>query len=364
MRKVIVNARFLTQEITGVQRFAIELSKVLKAKYGGEFEFVAPKDVLDDELAKKLEVKIIGENTGQFWEQYDLVKYLKGKKKKPILLSLGSTSPLFYKNKITTLHDIAFVRNPSWFSKKFVLWYKFLIPKLLRTSQKIITVSEFSKKEIQEHYKIPDEKVKVIYNAISGDFRKQKTQETGGMPYMLTVMSLSPRKNVENILHAFSTVTKKHKDIKLYMVGGYSFDSFPKNNISKILAENPNVELKGYVSDEVLHLLYQNALCFVYPSLYEGFGIPPLEAAAMGCPSIVSDVTAMPEVCRDGVIYCNPHDSSSIVQAMELLIGDKDLRTMLVEKAKKNNQRFSWEISADKIVKIVESLEQGKEAHV
>lgn len=167
---IIVNSRFLTQKITGVQRFAIEISLRLKAIMKDDIFFVAPHDIIQNEIANKLEVKVIGKHTGHLWEQWDLTKFLK-KNGSPLLLNLCNMAPLMYTNKISTIHDIAFVRYPQTFSKKFLWFYKIMIPRIIKSSIKVITVSEFSKQEIVDEYNIDPNMVGVIYNAVNEIFR-------------------------------------------------------------------------------------------------------------------------------------------------------------------------------------------------
>ena len=148
-----VNSRFLTQNITGVQRFAIEISKQLKKLLNSKIQFVAPKNIIHKDLAEELDVKVIGYNTGHLWEQIDLPLYLSSIGK-PLLLNLSNTAPLFYKNKIVTIHDVAFKRFPQTYSFKFRMFYNLLIPIILKNSKHILTVSEFSKNEINKIYGI------------------------------------------------------------------------------------------------------------------------------------------------------------------------------------------------------------------
>ena len=167
--KISVNARFLTQPITGVQRFAIEISLRLKKELGEKIMFVSPKEIIQNEIAKELQVNTIGYTTCHLWEQIELPLYLK-KKGSPLLLNFCNTAPLLYKNKISTIHDIAFEVYPETYSKAFLYVYRFLIPKICKNSKKIITVSDFSKQEIIKYYKTKTDKIQVIYNAVNDGF--------------------------------------------------------------------------------------------------------------------------------------------------------------------------------------------------
>ncbi|MGI9543363.1 MAG: glycosyltransferase family 4 protein [Cyclobacteriaceae bacterium] len=343
--------------MTGVQRFAFEICKVLKARLENRVEFVAPHCEINREMAAALDVKRVGRLTGQGWEQIGLVRYLHSEyDHKPLLLNLGSTSPYFYKNKITTLHDIAYTVNPKWFSWKFTAWYKFLIPRLLKTSRKVITVSEFSKDQISDYYGVPKSKIEVVYNAVSDVFTpSQSTYVDQAQPYFLTVCSLSPRKNLKRTLEAFELVRTTRPEVKLIVVGDQRLKPFAKYDLTELL-QAPNVVVKGYVSDQEMVNLYGKASGFIFTSLYEGFGIPPLEAAAMGCPCVASNVTAMPEVLGDSVCYCDPTSVEDIALAMQKLLEDPKYRRDLIDRGYQNLKRFDWEQSATKICLMVDGL--------
>ena len=143
---IIINARFLTQKVTGVQRFAIEISRIIH-NLNKEIVFVSPADILDRELANELGVITIGKRSGTLWEQIDLRMYLAANKN-PLLINFCNTGLLFYQNQIVTVHDMSYKVNPKWFSKKFYLWYNFLIPNLAKYSQKVLTVSNSSKNDL------------------------------------------------------------------------------------------------------------------------------------------------------------------------------------------------------------------------
>lgn len=351
--KIYINARFLTQKITGSQRFAIEISKQLK-KINPSIKFATPKNIIHTDLAKLLEAEIIGKNMGHVWEQIDLPLYLRSKGN-PLLLNLVNTAPLFYKNQIVTIHDLSFLRNPDWFSKKFYYYYRFLIPKIAKNSLKIITVSEFSKKEIINLLNISEENIKVIYCAISKEFQdiiKIDSNNNYGN-YILAVSSLDPRKNFERLLLAYNRLTLK--DTKL-VIAGSKHKIFVDVKIKNFIRNNKNIILTGYVSDKVLVSLYRNAIVFVYPSIYEGFGLPPLEAMACGCPVVASNAASIPEVCCDAAYSVDPYNVDSIVEGIYKVLTDESLRQSLIQKGFERVKLFSWEKSAQKVIKIIEEV--------
>ena len=346
---LIINARFLTQDTTGVQRFAIEISRQLKKLYSRDIEFIAPRNILHKELAVELDVKTIGNKTGHLWEQIDLPKYLK-ENNNPLLLNLANTAPLFYKNKIVTVHDIAFLRFPQTFDWKFRLFYKLLIPKIIKNSKHTITVSEFSKREIIEFYETKSDNISVVYNSTSDMFKNIQK----GYPdkYILAVSSLNYQKNFHSLIKAFNLL--QNQEIKLYLVGSIN-KNFADQELIKDIENNKNIIFKGRVDDNELVTLYSNAVCFVYPSLYEGFGIPPLEAQSCGCPVICSNAASLPEVGGvDSVLYVDPYSVDDIKNQIDILLSDEDLQVELIQKGFKNIKRFSWEDSANKIINILE----------
>ena len=348
---LIINSRFLTQNITGVQRFAIEISKQLKKLYGKNILFISPKNIIHKDLAKELDVKVIGNKTGHLWEQIDLPKYLK-QNGSPLLLNLANTAPLFYKNKIVTVHDIAYERFPQTFDWKFRLFYKLVIPNIIKSSKHTITVSKFSKSEIIEFYGTSKDDISVIYNSVSSVFKNIDFKDNER--YLLAVSSLNYQKNFHSLIKAFNLI--EDKKIKLYLVGSIN-KNFAELELIKDIEENPNIIFKGRVDDDELIRIYSNALAFVYPSLYEGFGIPPLEAQSCGTPVICSSAASLPEVGgKDSVLYIDPYDVDDIKDKIETLISDENLQKELIEKGFKNIKRFSWEKSAEKIIEIIKRL--------
>jgi len=359
MRKVFVNGRFLTQHITGVQRFAVEISKVLNQKYPERFHFLAPEKLLHKDVIKSANLSSFGRTNGLFWEQVELPQYLNHLgPDKPLLLNLGNSAPLLYGNKVTSLHDVAFLENPSWYSRGFMLWYKFMIPRSLRSSRHVLTVSDFSKREIMKHYEINPAKITVIHNAVADFFLQENDKEIKNLPesFLLAVSSEGPRKNLINVLKAYRKVQELKPQLKLIVAGGASSKPFRDHQLKSLLAEM-SITLTRPVDDATLRNYYAKAACLVYPTLYEGFGIPPMEAAAQNCPSVVSANSAMREIYSDAAMFCEPHDVESIVSSVLELLDNKDLRNRLTFKAKVNLKKYSWEKSADRIYHLAQTID-------
>lgn len=349
---VVVNARFLTQGVTGVQRFAMEICLRLKHLLK-DVEFVTPNDVIQKDAFRELNAKIVGSHHGHLWEQLDLPKYLKSRGK-PLLVNLANTAPLFYKNKIVTVHDVAYKVFPQTYPKLFLLYYNLMIPRLLNVSRHVVTVSQFSKEEICRYYHIDNNKISVVYNAVSEHFKPLRS--TGDTVYFLAVSSMNYRKNFIYILDAFCKYQEMGGKESLYIIGDLKNASFKEIDLCKYTS-NPKIKFLGRVSDEDLIKFYSNAVAFVYPSLYEGFGIPPLEAQACDCPAICAQASCLPEVFGDSVLYCNPYDSDSLVSAFKKIVSDKDLRKSLCEKGNINTGKYSWEKSAKKLRDIIVKMD-------
>ena len=347
---IYINAKFLTQRITGVQRFAFEISQELIKIYP-KIIFVVPNHVQNINYHSKFNIVSCGVNKGNLWEQIDLIMFLK-KRGNPLLLNLTNSAPLLYKNKIVTIHDLSFEQDPKWFSFRFRTLYKFLVPRNIKRAKLVLTVSNFSKKELIRYYKVNIDKIKVVYNS----FNKQKFYINNSKKYeeeyLLMTFSLSPRKNILNALKAYCLLKT---DVKLYIAGS------PDKNLGNLKIEkeylnNRKITFLGYVDDNNLLNLYNNALGFVYPSLYEGFGLPPIEAQACGCPCIVSDIPVLREVYKESTLYFNPKDPLDISDKMRKLIFNKKIREELVDMGLDNCRKYDWSRSAKIVIESINKL--------
>lgn len=339
--KIYINARFLTQEITGVQRFAIELSKQLK-KQDLNYVFLSPKkNIISDKLAKELDTVFIGNLTGHLWEQIELPLFLK-KQKKPLLINFANTAPLNYLNNIVTVHDLAFTKNKKWFSPIFRNFYNFLIPRILKKARHVITVSEFSKTEIQKYVQISSNLITVVYNGT--EHLPKSNIHVNKKNYYLAVASLDPRKNLPKVIEAFTKLK-----LPLKIVGGKS------KSFSKIKYKtSSNIQFLGRVSDSDLIDLYAKAKGLIYLPLYEGFGIPPIEAIIQGTRPIVSDLVVFHEVLKSTAIYCNPLDVNDIINTIQTF--NNNQQNLHQDEILYIKNRFSWENSSKRIITIINQV--------
>lgn len=341
---IVINSRFLTQKITGVQRYAIEICKKLPELIKNEkIVFVAPKQpLLNKTHLPNIEILQVGNFSGNLWEQIDLVLFLK-KHKSPVLINFSGIGPTFYKNKILYIHDLSFKYFPEHFSYFFQKSYNFLIPISAKNSKKVITVSDYVKKDLETVLEIKN--IQIIYPAISSKFKQLNLKRE---KIILCVSSIDPRKNIIRVIKAYQNLKT---DYKLIFIGSKS-NSFSTLKLKKEKL-NTNITFTGYLDDNKLIEYYNRASIFVYASTFEGFGIPPLEAQACGCPCIISKTTSLPEVGLNSVEYCDPFSIDDIKNKIENLVNDEDLRSNLISKGFINVERFGWKTSAEKLTKII-----------
>jgi len=349
--RIIVNARFLTRRITGLERYAIEISRQLK-KIRPSLTFIAPNDIMHQSIAKELGVELCGVLKGHLWEQFELPSFLR-RNNSPLLINLMNTGPITYRNQLTVIHDLSFLRNPDWFSKRAALWFKFLVPRVIKASSIIVTNSIFTKNEIGELLKVSSDKIHVVYPGISEIFRssgKIREKIKSGAT-ILTVSTLEPRKNLERLIDGFKIADLK--DTKLVIVGGVNPLVFGKSGEAKDFVFDPAIEFLGYVPDAQLVNLYRQAEIFISVSLYEGFGFPPLEALASGCRVLVSEIPSHREIFGDCATYVNPLDSKEIAQKLNLLLTKSDEADCV--QTEKTLSRFRWSQTAEELLSIAEN---------
>lgn len=354
---VILNARFLTQPVSGVQRFAENIAAELLAMRD-DVVLAAPRGAKSraDGPLSSAPVKHVGRLRGHLWEQVDLPLYLRSMGN-PLLLSLTNTNPVFYENKISTHHDITYVRFPESYATSFRALYSLVAPRMLRTSKTVLTVSEHSRGDIADHFGLPPSSIEIVHNApieppaeISSVHRYEPVVRGD---YFLTVASQNLHKNIDRLIEAFVLYrTRSGTATRLVIVGGGAA-SFARERLSSTSSEG--VDFLGRISDEDLHNVYANAKAFVFPSLYEGFGIPPLEAQAHGIAVVSSEAASLPEVLGQSALYFRPRDQESIIEALWQVDCDDSLREDLVRRGRENIRRFSWTKSAKQVATILDA---------
>lgn len=348
----VVNGRYLTQKATGVHRYAFEICNKLH-EMGVDFHVAVPNEIHPDYKFSFKVVKCGSLNT-HLWEQISLPRYLR-RIGSPLLISFTGCGPLNYSNQIMTIHDVSHERYPEWFSKNYYRFYHYMMPRIGKKAHAILTVSEFSKKEIVDTLGINAEKIHVVHSNVPFHNKPSKeeilsfTRNPEAERYILAVSSMDPRKNFVRLVEAFDKI--KDKSVKLYIIG-MSFKAFNTPDLQRLIGEN--VHLPGYIPDEKLQTMYQNALLSVYPSLYEGFGLPPLESMTYGCPVINSDIPALREVSQDAALYVDPYNVEDITQKIEQLLVDEPLRKELQEKGLLQIKKYSWDKSAKQVYELAQ----------
>lgn len=345
---IFINGRFLTRPITGVGRFALELCKAMK-HLGVEFTVLVPRKY-ENFLVNNYEltIKYIGFGDSHFWEQFSL-GYFMLKHYKDLLISFSGLGPVVCRNHIMTIHDLSFFYEPKWFSKAYYYFYSYFTPIVAKNSKHIFTVSNFSKSEIVKYLRLNPEKISVIYNGNSFVEASVYSNRNQGR-FILGVSSLDPRKNHQVLISAFNEVREElDLDLDLILVGkGENHFNF---GIQR--GENDRIKFTGYITDEKLQWYYQNALLFVYPSLYEGFGIPPLEAIFFRCPVLISDIPVFKEIFDDTAVYFNPKSKEDLKSKIVSCLNSMDEGYLTDEKRDFILSRYDWNKSALKVIKIV-----------
>lgn len=295
-----------------------------------------------------------------------------GKHKCNLLFVPAHTIPLLNPKKVVvTVHDIGFERYPHLYKWIQRAYHKFTIRFIKKFATKIITVSKFSKQELIEVYKIPAEKIKVVYNGYDSNVYKRLDKQGNeqdqlkekyqiSAPYFMFTGRLEAKKNIASLVEAFGLFKQQNLQDKhqLVLVGakGYGFDQV-EENIKKYQLHNEVVHIDWLSAVENAWLL-NNADLFVFPSNYEGFGIPVLEAMACGCPVICSNTTSLPEVAGQAAIMFNPKKPMAIVKAMQTVIDNPDVCSALVQKGFEQVQKFSWQKCAHETLQVFETLSE------
>lgn len=257
--------------------------------------------------------------------------------------------------KIVTVHDLSFERYPQFLSLKRKLWHKIINPKkFIAAAHSIIAVSQNTKKDLVGLYQIDPQKINVIHSGVSTDNLAEKKMQLPEK-YILTVSTLEPRKNLEGLIAAFQELIKKDqfKDYFLLIAGPQGWKA---EHLYHLAPNNPQIKFLGFVSDAEKAYLYKNAQAFVYPSFYEGFGFPPLEAIAYGVPVIVSMNSSLPEILNDAALYIDPYNILEITCALEEVIKNLELRKYLITAGQEQIKNFSWQKSALETLQVLETI--------
>ena len=348
-RSWAINGRFLTQPITGVQRYAYEIVAALDEILSEErdvarwppMRLVVPPGVEVKPALSKIAIYETNFGSGHVWDQLVLPLYARSG-----ALSLGNFSPIFARNQIVCIHDANVFIQPESYSRTFSLAYRTLLPWIGSQASKIATVSQFSADMLVKFAGCRREKIFVAHNghehALRWDPRQAQIPLISALkrPYVLLLGSIAKHKNVDIILKQAQGLDQAGIDIVL--VGAASSIFSPKASAF----QGANIHQAGYVGDDDLAALYEGAICLAFPSRTEGFGIPPLEAMARGCPVISSNAPSLVEVGGDAVAYLDPDNGDGWREAIIGLSGNDGLRATMASLGRKRAALFSWKRSA------------------
>lgn len=369
--KIAVNTRFLLKEyLEGYGYFIYETFKRITAAHP-EHEFIFIFDRPYDQrfvFGSNAKAVVTGPPARHplLWKLwYDIkIPALLRKYKADVFVSCDGFCSLGTKvPQCLMVHDLAFLHYPSLIPKSHLLYYKRYTPKMLAKAKAITTASAFSKNDIIDQYVVSADKINVVYNAAKEIFEpltdeeKQATKAkyTGRKEYFIYAGAIHPRKNLVNLLKAFSLFKKRQQSsMKLVLTGrlAWKYDSFVKN--LKTYKYRDDVVMTGYVGEEEIKKLIGSAYAMVYPSLFEGFGVPVLEAMQSDVPVITSLNSSMQEIAKEAALYADPESPADIAEKMMLLYKDERLRSQLIEKGRVTGKQYSWEQSAEHLWQSIE----------
>jgi glycosyltransferase involved in cell wall biosynthesis len=319
---------------------------------GNELEVFVPQDAMEPGTSLKRQRRFPWLR-GTLWEQITLPIAARGM----TLVNLCNTNPIFKRRQVVMVHDMAVYDVPNGFSKTFLLWYRLCFSILPRMEPFVLTVSAFSKRRICHHLKIDESRIAVIppgadhLDRVVPDHGVIDRLQLEEDAYCVIVGSLDPRKNLQRVLDAIAGLSHL-RDVQFVIVGGSNQRIFANEGMDA-MKRSKQVIRAGFVSDGELKALYEHAGCLVFPSLYEGFGLPPLEAMYCGCPVIASSRTSIPEACGDAAMYCDATSADDIAEKISLMMSYGALRQRYREKGMAHAREYRWDRSAKRLLDVL-----------
>ncbi|MDP2691142.1 MAG: glycosyltransferase family 1 protein [bacterium] len=370
-----IDCRLYSPKYTGIGRYVFELIKnLMNLDQTNHYILYFNSEEYDDFVCpnERWEKRLVTIPHYSLAEQTKFLKVL-NREQIDLMYFPHFNAPIRYKKPfVVTIHDLTLHHypnksyHPRWSAKKSlqIAVYRFIMGRVLKHARKIIAVSDNTRQDLIREYLIPEEKIVKILEGVPESFQQASEEQLDRVrntyaitkPYLLYTGVWRSHKNLLNLIQAFHQLLKRGHDIQLVLTGKKdpSYPEIPK--LIEDLDLKNEVILTGFVSEEDLIALNSGARVFVFPSLYEGFGLPPLEAMQLGVPVACSKNSSLPEVCGDAALYFDPHQKDDMVRQIELLLIDEALRDEMIRRGHENLKRFSWKTMSSGILDIFNSF--------
>lgn len=357
-QRFAINGKYLGQPQSGVQRVAAELTRALDGLAGQDagaetfnFRILRPPGSRPAEVSH-IPQAVVGAGSGTLWEQFSLPHHTRG----DVLLNLCNMAPVTASGGVIVIHDAQAFLTPKSYSLAFRTWYRAVIPLLASRARRVVTVSNYSRDQLAAYGVAPPDKISVIYNGvdhiarIDSDTAVLDRLGLRAKTYVATLSNAQHHKNIGVLFEAFRSPDLA--DAPLLLIGGAQPADFERQGLSP----PPNAIFTGRVSDGELKSLMEHAAVFAFPSLTEGFGLPPLEAMLLGTPVLIAPCGAMPEVCGDAALYAAPDRPDEWAATLAGLLEDAPLRRAMSRKGQLRAARYRWADSARQYLDLLKGV--------